>query len=57
MDSDVTEDAWGMTLTINGQVVYESSDFSFQAPPQQVQSLINYLTTLSPLKINLYSFS
>lgn len=56
-NTDILEDTWGVTLIINNQVVYEVSDFSFKQPPNEVKNLINYLVSLSAIKIDLYGFS
>lgn len=56
-NTDTLEDTWGVTLMINNQVVYEVSDFSFKLPPNEVKNLINYLVSLSAIKIDLYGFS
>lgn len=50
-------DTWGVTLVINNQVVYEVDDFSFKLPPVEIKNLINYLVSLSAIKIDLYGFS
>jgi len=56
-NTDVFEDTWGITLIINNQVVYEVGDFSFEQPPNEVINLINYLVSLSAIKVDLYGFS
>jgi hypothetical protein len=55
--SDIVEDAWAVTLVINNKIVYEVNDFSFESPPNEIKNLINYLVSLSPIKIDLYGFS
>jgi hypothetical protein len=54
---DILEDAWGVTLVINNHIVYEVSDFSFELPPDEIKSLIDYLVSLSSIKIDLCGFS
>ena len=58
--------AWGCTLKINNQIYYESNFFSFvpqpkrigwQAPPEEIKLLIDYIVSLSPIPIELYGFS
>ncbi len=56
-NTDIFEDTWGITLIINNQVIYEVGDFSFELPPNEVKNLINYLVSLSAIKIELYGFS
>ena len=56
-NTDIFEDTWGITLIINNRVVYEVGDFSFKLPPNEVKNLINYLVSLSAIKIDLYGFS
>ena len=56
-NTDISEDTWGITLIINNRVVYEVGDFSFKLPPDEVKNLINYLVSLSAIKIDLYGFS
>lgn len=56
-NTDVLNDTWGVTLEIDNQVVYETSDFSFGLPPNEAMNLINYLVGLSAIKIDLYGFS
>jgi hypothetical protein len=58
---------WGCTLKIDNQVYYEDNFFSFvpisnkamgwQAPPKKIKLLIDYIVGLSPISIELYSFS
>ena len=56
-NTDIFEGTWGVTLMINNQVVYEVGDFSFKLSPNEVKNLINYLVSLSAIKIDLYGFS
>ncbi len=56
-NSYLMDDAWGVTLTINGEVVYEDSDFSLGRTFNEGNTLINYIVGLSPIKIELYGFS
>lgn len=56
-NADSVEDAWGVTLMINNQIVYEVNDFSFDLPPNEIKDLIDYLVILSAIKIELYGFS
>ena len=50
-------DTWGATLKINGVIYYEEDDFSFKNCEQPIKELLDYLTSLSSLKIDLYGFS
>ena len=59
-------DVWGCTLKINDKVYYEDNFFSFlpqskimgwQSPPEEIKLLIDYIVSLSPIEIELYSFS
>lgn len=52
-----TWDAWGVQLTINGKIAYDAYPFSFELPPDEVKNLINYLISLSAIKIELYDLS
>ena len=56
-NTDVIVDTWGVTLIINDQVVYETNDFSFELPPNEIKDVINYLVSLSKIKIELDGFS
>jgi len=56
-DKESAEDVWGAKMTINGKVVYEVGEFSFESPPDKMKQLINYIVKLSPLEIELYDFS
>jgi hypothetical protein len=57
---------WGCTLKVDNQVYYEDNHFSFvphsktigwQAPPEEIKLLIDYIVSLSPIPIELYGFS
>lgn len=57
---------WGCTLKVDNQVYYEDNHFSFfprsketgwQAPPEKIKLLIDFIVSLSPISIELYSFS
>lgn len=57
---------WGCILKVDNQVYYEDNRFSFppysdemswQAPPEEIKSLIDYIVSLSPIPIELYGFS
>jgi hypothetical protein len=60
-------DVWGCTLKVDNQVYYEDNFFSFvpisnkamgwQAPPEEIKLLIDYIVSLSPIPIELYGFS
>ena len=50
-------DTWGVTLIVNGKIIYEDDDFSIQGNPKELKDLIRYLIKISPLKIDLYGFS
>jgi hypothetical protein len=59
-------DVWGCTLKVDNQVYYEDNHFSFvprsketgwQAPPEEVKLLIDFIVSLSPIPIELYGFS
>lgn len=56
-NKESVEDVWGAKMTINGKVLYEVGEFSFESPPDKIKQLINYIIKLSPLKIELYDFS
>ena len=56
---------WGCTLKVGNQVYYEDNFFSFvllskemdwQAPPEEIKLLIDYIVSLSPIPIDLYWF-
>jgi len=56
----------GCTLTVDNQVYYEDNFFSFVPesketswlpPPEEIKSLIDYIVSLSPIPIELNSFS
>ena len=53
----IVKDEWGCTLRVDDQVYYEDSAFSFDTPPGEVKSLIDYIVSLSPIPIELYGFS
>ena len=62
----IVKGGWGCTLKIEDQVYYEDSDFSFVSrsnetgwlpPPEEIKLLIDYIVSLSPIPIKLYSFS
>jgi hypothetical protein len=64
--SNFALDVWGCTLKIDNQVYYEDNFFSFvpqsketswQAPPEEIKLLIDYIVSLSPIEIELYGFS
>ncbi|MDR1652537.1 MAG: hypothetical protein LBS01_02575 [Prevotellaceae bacterium] len=48
---------WGCILKVDNQIYYEDNDFSFKLPPSEIKNLINYLVSLSAIKIDLYGFS
>jgi hypothetical protein len=57
---------WGCTLKVDNQVYYEDNFFTFipqskemgwQAPPEEIKLLIEYIVSLSPIEIELYGFS
>jgi hypothetical protein len=57
---------WGCTLKIDNQVYYINNFFSFVPqskemgwlpPPEEIKLLIDYIVGLSPIEIELYSFS
>jgi hypothetical protein len=60
-------DVWGCTLKVDNQVYYEDNFFSFipysnkamgwQAPPEEIKLLIDYIVSLSPIPIELYGFA
>ena len=56
-NTDIFEGTWGVSLIIDNQTIYEVGDFSFELPPNEIKSLINYLVSLSAIKIDLYGFS
>jgi hypothetical protein len=62
----VRNGGWGCTLKVDNQVYYEDNFFSFvprskamgwQAPPEEIKLLIDYVVSLSPIPIELYGFS
>ncbi|GAB6013486.1 hypothetical protein [Viscerimonas tarda] len=59
-------DVWGCTLKVDNQIYYEDNHFSFiprsketgwQAPPEEIKLLIDFIVSLSPIPIELYGFS
>jgi hypothetical protein len=59
-------DVWGCTLKVDNQIYYEDNHFSFvphsketdwQAPPEEIRLLIDFIVSLSPIPIELYGFS
>ncbi|MDR1654178.1 MAG: hypothetical protein LBS01_11155 [Prevotellaceae bacterium] len=60
-------DVWGCTLKVGSQIYYKDDFFSFipisnkafgwQAPPEEIKLLIDYIVSLSPIPIELYGFS
>ncbi len=55
--SYLCEDTWGASLKINDIIFFESSDFSFKSPSNETIDFINYLVSLSSIKIELYGFA
>jgi hypothetical protein len=56
---------WGCTLKVDNQIYYEDKHFSFiprsketgwQAPPEEIKLLIDFIVNLSPIPIELYWF-
>ena len=57
---------WGCTLKVDNQIYYEDNFFSFVPQskemgwiplPEEIKLLIDYIVSLSPIPIELYSFS
>jgi hypothetical protein len=64
--SNFVKGGWGCTLKVDNQIYYEDNHFSFiphsketgwQAPPEEIKLLIDYIVSLSPIPIELYGFS
>lgn len=62
----VVQDVWGCTLKVGSQIYFADNFFSFvpqsktmgwQAPPEEIKLLIDYIVSLSPIPIELYGFS
>ena len=50
-------DAWGCTLKVDNQVYYKDNNYSLNRTPTEIKLLINYIISLSPIRIDLYGFS
>ncbi len=53
----ITEDVWGAKMFVNGKLIYEEGEFSFETAPEKIKQLIDYIIMLSPLEIKLYALS
>lgn len=49
--------SWGCTLKVENVIYYNDDDFNFKDPPIEIKNLIDYLVKISPIEIELYSFS
>lgn len=52
----VTEDTWGCKLIANNNTLFESTCFTYESLKDK-QSLITYILSLLPFKLELYGFS
>jgi len=50
-------DAWGCTLMVDNQVYYKDNNYSIDRTPMEIKLLIEYIISISPIQIELYSFS
>ncbi len=57
INSMLALDTWEMKLMIDGKLIYNKSDFSFEQLPAALKPLIDYIVKIAKIKIELYGFA